>query len=384
MIRVAHTGDIHLTFGPRFEDGLAVLDWLIDDAIAADVNVWLVLGDLFGTTELYRTVAAERNAFAARLERMADVGPVLVLDGNHDGAGELDLFARLRGTHPIMAVTEPTRLLVGGDGWGMAYLYALPFPQRAPAAGPITEQIAAATAALADQVRAWGADVRALRADPTTAAAPAILAYHGTVKNALVAGGEVMREGQEVELDVADLAPFDYVACGHIHRRQQMAANAWYAGSPWRSNFGETDEKGYLLVDVEAGQPPQVQIRTSPSRRFVTLDATWTGDRWEQAEAPDVQGAEVRVRCTIPEEHLATADMAVIETTLRAAGAEAWKIERRTVPTSRVRSEAIIAARTTAEKVQAYWQALGETAPGAEACDRMLGKLEALEHEAAR
>ncbi|TFG96593.1 exonuclease SbcCD subunit D [Candidatus Thorarchaeota archaeon] len=53
---------------------------------------------------------------------------------------------------------------------------------------------------------------------------------------------------------------YDYIALGHDHRQVKHASNAWYAGSPERWSFREaSDKKGFLIVDIDAGQDPEIQ-----------------------------------------------------------------------------------------------------------------------------
>lgn len=56
-------------------------------------------------------------------------------------------------------------------------------------------------------------------------------------------------------VDASAFAGFDYTALGHIHKQQQIGENAvWYAGSPLKYSFGETEqEKCALLVRMGKG-----------------------------------------------------------------------------------------------------------------------------------
>ncbi|MHA1944420.1 MAG: metallophosphoesterase family protein [Candidatus Thorarchaeota archaeon] len=52
---------------------------------------------------------------------------------------------------------------------------------------------------------------------------------------------------------------YDYIALGHDHSQREQSKGAWFAGSPERWRFDEIDrEKGFLVVDVEAGSKPVV------------------------------------------------------------------------------------------------------------------------------
>jgi hypothetical protein len=108
--RIAHLSDIHLTDSTAEPTGLAEqraeLLELVGRINGAWPNLWALTGDIFGHTVPYRSTAAERNAFADVLRAMADQAPVIVLSGNHDGANELDLFARIEAKWPIYVVKE--------------------------------------------------------------------------------------------------------------------------------------------------------------------------------------------------------------------------------------------------------------------------------------
>jgi len=390
-MRLLHTGDLHLTEGPRFEDSLRVLEALVEDGIEQRVQLWLIGGDLTGTTVPHKATPAERNALAAIFQAMGATAPVVIIAGNHDYPGDLEIYGRLESRNPIVVFDRPNVLGLGVLGGAV---YALPYPtKRWLLAGADVQGIEAQNALSADGLRAILLDWRQrVAAEPSV---PHILLSHINIGGSHVAGGEVMI-GREIELSPHDLDELgmDYAALSHIHLHQQMASRAWYAGSPDAHNFGESDQKGWLVVDVDHGKDPIIHRRVSPARAFVTVDALWreSGGEWAWsssefhgarlydhiAEAV-AKGAEVRLRLEIPEEHAATiADTELIDM-LKAGGAHVVKIERRVIPKVRVRSEAIATARTTAEKVEAYWQSLGAAAPATEARGRALAKLADLE-----
>ena len=66
---------------------------------------------------------------------------------------------------------------------------------------------------------------------------------------------------------------YDYIALGHDHHQRKLARNAWYAGSPERWRFDEVaHEKGFLVVDIEAGRDPTVSPQTLNFKRPVLRD----------------------------------------------------------------------------------------------------------------
>src|SRR3990167_5962571 len=105
MTRLIHVGDVHLQHGhPRNADRLASLDQIVDEGRQLDqLGAWLLPGDLFHA----RSTVADRNDLAERLALMADVAPVVVVRGNHDQPGDLDIFSRLKARWPVSLATRP-------------------------------------------------------------------------------------------------------------------------------------------------------------------------------------------------------------------------------------------------------------------------------------
>ena len=379
MLRLGHTGDLHLTDGPRFDDTLACLYAVADDGRAQGVQLWAVPGDLAGTTVPHRQTTRERNALDDWIRTLAETAPVVVIYGNHDAPGDLDRIGKLEGRHAIHLVDRPAVLTVAG-----ARVFCLPYPHKrdwlaTTTAADIDGQHREVEGGLRALLDGWATDVAAAR----VAGQPTIFLGHVSIGGCAVAGGEVLPPGQEIEVSVGDLTALgcDYSGASHIHLCQEMAPGIWYAGSPARSAFGEEDEKGYLIVDVAPGLPPQVHRRLTPARRFVTIEARWADGRWDVA-VPEVAGAEVRIRATIAEEDAAAADMAALDALVVAAGAHATQPERRIVPTTRVRHAAITAATTPAAQVEAFFDSLGAGGPETDQRARCLAKLAELEHAA--
>ncbi len=119
---------------------------------------------------------------------------------------------------------------------------------------------------------------------------PALRPQRGTTINVLVLHGQLPGLGDKrgtaeyggALVDQHELAPaqWDYVALGHYHTAQQIAANAWYSGSieyvtpnPWGQLQDEDEQgrrgKGYLLVELPGSRVTFRPI--APVRRHVEL-----------------------------------------------------------------------------------------------------------------
>lgn len=380
MLRLLHTGDGHLDEGPRFEDTRRCHEFMVEDGEKSNVQLWTDSGDLSGVTVPHVMTTLERNTLGPLYQRKAKTAPVVILYGNHDFEGDLDEFALLEAEHPIYVVDEP-RVIEIPD---LVTILAIPYPHKRQWLGEMTGTIAEQDRLIEGRIRelldCWRPVVEKTHAKGL----PVVTLFHGTYRGALLAGGEVIQAGQEIEIVVEDMEAIgaDYNAAGHIHQFQQLGPKTWYAGSPSRSNFGETDEKGYLIVDVDVDKPPMVHRRSSPARRFQTLKVAWspaTGLVWEEPPSQLLNDAEARVRLEIAEQDVGAAPLVEIENAIREWGVFSLKIEKRVLPTSRIRCEEIVTARSLGEKLTAYWNSLNGNGPAEEQRDRCHAKLAGLE-----
>jgi predicted MPP superfamily phosphohydrolase len=127
-MKIAHCGDIHLEEDRYFEDTAQCLEWFVEDSIRANTNLFLVDGDL--TT--YKATIKERNLWVDALVRLADHAPVILVAGNHGAEleGDLYVFVRVRGEHPIYLCTDPEFIELGE-----AAVAVFPYPRKAALAG---------------------------------------------------------------------------------------------------------------------------------------------------------------------------------------------------------------------------------------------------------
>lgn len=385
MIRIAHSGDLHVTEGPRLEDARKTLSFIAADAAAKHVDLFLIGGDMAGHASPHRATPSERLVLADFLQACAETAPVVVVRGNHDVADDLEIYARLSARHPIHVVNYPTALDVAG-----ARVYCLPYPSKAWAmasgamTGAITEQKIGVETNLRALLAAWRLDAEGHRA----MGIPTIGLFHLNIGGSVVGGGEVLI-GREVELAPHDLDEigFDAGALSHIHKQQAMATNWSYAGSPFAQNHGEaTDPKSYSIIEVDPGAYDLTLVPT-PSRRLVTIRMEWGQDdgRWMLVadDVPhDLADADVRLIVQVSEDGVDSCPFEKFEADILGFGAHSVKLERRILPKTRVRSEAITRAVTIEEQLEAYFESLA-IAPDEARRARVIEKLAELHTEPA-
>lgn len=246
MSALVHIGDFHAAPGPRNADRYRVLDTIIAFGMGRqDLGAWLWPGDL----NHGRMTIEDRNALAERLQRMASAAPVLIVYGNHDLPGDLDVFARLKGPHPIYVVDRPGTLRIKLNTGEFATAFCLPYPTKAGLAalgvakgdiGQVAGQI------LEDIFKQAAGELEA-------AAAGGDLTFmigHVNVAGAATSVGQP-NIGSEIEIGPAHLDRLGpiYKGLNHIHKAQTIAG-AHYPGSVCRLSWGEIEPKGFIVVEV--------------------------------------------------------------------------------------------------------------------------------------
>lgn len=396
-LRIAHLTDLHLTDGPRLDDQAEVLAHIVRECARLGVQATLLTGDLYGRTVPHRSTPAERAVLYPSVRQLSKLGPVVVIPGNHDFPGDLDTLAELGGgmDWPVVVQNTPQIIQLSTPSADL-HVYAVPWPTKrnllrgesVPRAPEVLRQVASEK--LDRLLQLWGS-----RVTRTRARRPAVvhmLASHCMTHGARTSGGEVLT-GHEIELSrpAMEALGVDYGALGHLHYRQESASRCWYGGDPWAVDFGETDRKGWHLVDVAptaADLPPlpegvmdtvvydepgrnvtRVAWLPTPHRRWITLDWRWAADhddgspRWVSEptleQLDQVPGAEVRARLAVPQQWVAGCPWDQVVSDLRARGAHRLQVERMIEPVHRVRAPAVATAETEAEKLTAYWGTLG-------------------------
>lgn len=281
-MKFLHTADWHVgrTIRGRSRDDehRQVLAEIAALAASERVDLVLVAGDIFDTAS--PGPAAEEIVYRALLD-LAAVAPVVMISGNHDHPG------RLRAVAPLLSlgrVTVGATVTRPEDGGVMDFpdlglrLALIPFISKR---GIIkAEEILHldATERIGEYAERVTSVISALTSEMNAETVNVVMAH------IMVAGGET--GGGERTAHLFDYAVpalsfpghLSYVALGHLHRPQRVAAPTpiWYSGSPLQLDFGEVEDvKAVLVVEAEPGLPAQVtQHRLLGGRRLRTLRGT--------------------------------------------------------------------------------------------------------------
>jgi len=223
----------------------------------------LIAGDLFDSP------SATKSTVAAACSAIGDMKiPVFAIPGNHDHGGpgslwEQGFFKRERDhlapNFHILLNPEPVEL----PG---AVLFPCPLLRRHQATDPT----------------AWLRSAQDF--EGRFGGKPRIIVAHGSVLNfGSLPDDDELDAGASNLLEIERLPEpeFDYIALGDWHGTKQVAAKAWYAGTPELDRFvkGEDHNPGNILVvEASRGQPPEVECLRTGAMGWHELSLSFADD----------------------------------------------------------------------------------------------------------
>jgi DNA repair exonuclease SbcCD ATPase subunit/DNA repair exonuclease SbcCD nuclease subunit len=114
--------------------------------------------------------------------------------------------------------------------------------------------------------------------DPTDDSKVNIALYHGSINNCTTDVGWRMETGDH---EIKIFENHDYAMLGDIHKCQRMDEDGrvWYAGSTVQQNFGEDDDKGFLIWDIQDKDKFDIRhVTVKNPKPFVTIQLTPKGN----------------------------------------------------------------------------------------------------------
>ena len=339
MIRFIHTADIHFgmenygridpTTGihTRLLDFERALNFCIDYALEQQVDFFLFSGDAYKTINPTPT---QQHLLLKCFLRLQQAGiPLVIIVGNHDNplsfgkSNTLDVFndLPLDGFHVI---AKPTQLTLQTKG-GPVNIVGIPWPSRSNIAVNINHAYKSA-ALLTQHIANSVSALIAHYAQNLDDSIPAVLAGHLTVSSGIFSGSEKRAiYGNDPVLLPSQLAlaPFDYVALGHLHRYQNLNPNGYpaivYSGSIERIDFGERkEEKGFCVVTIEKKDVTSHEFIKTPARPFIQVEVKLTDNQDQTTQLldalkkHDLRDAIVKILYHVPPRKKDTVDLQII------------------------------------------------------------------------
>lgn len=374
----------------RVLDFLKSLDTIIDAAISEKVDLVIFAGDAYKDRIPAPTFQRE---WGKRIMRLSQAKiPTLLLVGNHDlspstgRAHAIQEFETLNVPF-VRVIAKP--VFLGPDELGIPLqVIGLPWVSRSGLMAALetddttpAEIFAQIEERLTELVANW-----LEKADPLL---PVVMTAHASVQGATFGAERMVMLGADMVLpgSLVKDPRLDYVAMGHIHKPQNVNGPGpepkdktlychppvIYPGSIERLDFGEAkDDKFFMIVEVQKGQPTQVKWRKLKDiRKFIECYAQLKSSEDVTAQLkralpkPEkMAGAIVKLSIEYPRDY----EKLINENELRAyaAGAFEFHLVKRPQVKLRVRlaEDQNIASLTPLELLNTYWEAEHTTDAG--------------------
>ena len=266
MVRIAHFGDTHiknLKYHYEYREAFHEIYTILREQ---NVDYIVHCGDLAHTkTQLSPEYFELATEFLSNLAEIAETHVIL---GNHDG--------NLRNSSRQDAITP----IVDALNHRCLYLHKN--------SGEVTleEGLTLSVLSIFDETR-WVTD-------PTWKDNINIALYHGAINNSQTDLGWVMDHGDH---DISIFDKFDYAMLGDIHKTNQVlneSGTIRYCGSTIQQNHGETNDKGFLIWDIQNKENFTVEHHLVKNvKPFVTIELTAKGNIPRKVDIPE--GARLRI-----------------------------------------------------------------------------------------
>lgn len=386
-IRVMHFSDTHFgieNYG-RIDPSTGIHSRLMDFrdtllraigmALKEGVDLAVFAGDAYRGRDPSQT---HQREFARCICTLIDAGvPVVMVTGNHDlpgvrgRANAVEIYQTL-GIKQVTVLDKPDMVKIDTARGpiqvaGMRYLMKGQVLARDEQRTRTTEEVRQ----LVEAKYAEYIQILVSRLDGVT---PSILVGHFWVRNAHVSGRSAYLNLQEPQVDLSAVnmpGAFDYVAMGHIHRRQDLNRGAQppvvYSGSPDAIDFGESDEpKGFVLAEVSHGHSEYRFVDVECVRKLLDIEVSAGGtdptqDVLAALKKAGIDDAIVRLTIHIDSEHLPALQEKEIRQALQPAFYVAG-IRRDVRRTSAERSRALSDSLAPRAALELYLNQSGATA----------------------
>ncbi|HEX8905842.1 MAG TPA: DNA repair exonuclease [Longimicrobiaceae bacterium] len=262
-MKIAHLADLHLGYrayhrvtsrgiNQREADVAEAFRRAVAKVVEIRPDLVLVAGDVFHAVRPSNTAIAEAfRQFSVLTERLPDT-PVVMIAGNHDSPRSADtgnILSLFREIENLRVVYEECR--------------AVELPEIE-------------TSVLCMPHVSLAAD-HETRMEPDPGFRHNVLLLHAEVTGK---DGEPRYRTEFGGAQVPETAirprNWTYVALGHHHLAEPLAANAWYAGATERTSafiWQEKSAKGFLVYDTERGQAEFEAVETRPILDLPRIEA---------------------------------------------------------------------------------------------------------------
>ena len=264
-IKIAHVSDIHVRKLKYHKEYRAVFEQLYEKLREEKPDIIVNTGDTFHT-KLDMSPEAIRM-MSDLFANLADIAPYYMILGNHDmnlkNSGRLDAISPIVDNlnHPNLHFSKYSDVIEVADGIDL-HVLSIVDPEN------------------------WQETLPKDRVN--------IALYHGSVVGSVTDTGWMMTHG---DIDLDTLEKYDYGLLGDIHKTDQKvdkAGRARYPGSLVQQNHGESNDKGYLIWEIEGKDKWSTRhVSLTNPKPFITIELTRKGRMPKNISIPT--GSRLRV-----------------------------------------------------------------------------------------
>ena len=287
-MKILHTSDWHvgkrLMGRERLHEQAEVLDEIVRICEEEKIELVLLAGDVFDT---YTPSSEAEELFFSKIKLVAgEHRAVLIISGNHDDGVRLSAVSPLseeQGVYIVGNARTPiriketarkTRPVRSGKGFVVfenengekAFVSTLPYPNEARFKEEKSDL------SYLERMKKWIDEGES----GNTEKLPSVFLAH-----IFVAGGAVSDSEREIDLGGARAVPVtalpqsDYIALGHLHKKQHMGnGNCYYSGSPLQYSFDESADKGVKVFDLSQNGVQNLRdIPLTKGKKLLRLEA---------------------------------------------------------------------------------------------------------------
>jgi len=275
MFKIAHISDIHIHNYKMLDEQKQVFEKLYESLREEKPNYIFLTGDVFHvktniTPEAYETCY---NFFLS----LSDITDVHMIIGNHDIS--LSNKGRLDSITPVFNAVKKIKDNI------YFHKYTGTFS--------LNDETQVYVLSFLDKVyekQKFELDNNKIN----------IALYHGGVKGAMTDSGWIVPHG---DVDLKTLRNFDYGLIGDIHKANQSVdglGRIRYAGSLCQNTFGEDNDKGYLIWEIENKDDYDVRhIHIPNPKPYITIHIDKDGDIFNVEKIS--KNCRLRVTSELPE-----------------------------------------------------------------------------------
>ena len=385
MIKVAHIADLHCCREHQ-EEALKSLHFLAQSIKKSPVDLVAIAGDTWDASML-NTEASGFNGFVDAIRDIADEAPVAMIYGtpSHDTDGSLEVFRKINCGHSITVLEPAQSYLLLNEGVVLddgkahpeakAVILGVPEPRKKYLLANATAGKDETEALLRSSMQKLCFILAAKRRDH--AELPCVMLYHGDVAGCSLQNDRTIERGTGISISIDDLSQIgaDYYALGHIHKPQQVGTlPAYYAGSIYPKDFGETHKAGFNLVQIEGAKiAASVERVEFPHPQNMKIES---GAECK-INGEEIKGKRVWLEITCTKEERVMMNEDTILADLLAHGAvEGSRVTISDIPVETVRAAEITEAAGVSEKYKVWAEN-----SGIELKDSVLKKIAELDTE---